>query len=230
MRQPPPSLSLPSCCPLPPPSRTKWTRLVHPSVLIGHVSRARRETRCGARTLRRTHPAAASSRRVLGGGRRAHGGGAVLFWDGSRSISGERAGQTEHRDGVEVRWAVAALASQLPIEAAHHLRTKDPRAQPAGPPPPCVQGVRVRAPRRARRRGSSKEASAMMGHAGRSRGAPSKKGAGTCSKRFLACSQSSRRRVTWSAGGWGRGTQPPCSRDSQQDSMPSALVRERGAL
>jgi hypothetical protein len=22
----------------PPPSRTKWTRLVHPSVLIGHVS------------------------------------------------------------------------------------------------------------------------------------------------------------------------------------------------
>jgi hypothetical protein len=35
LRPPPPS----------PPSRTKWTRLVHPSVLIGHVSSTRRRAR-----------------------------------------------------------------------------------------------------------------------------------------------------------------------------------------
>ena len=40
-------------CP-PPPSRTTWTRLVHPSVLIGHVSagRARRACAAGARSYK----------------------------------------------------------------------------------------------------------------------------------------------------------------------------------
>jgi hypothetical protein len=206
-----------------------------------------RESRCGARTLRRTYPAAASSRRVLGGGLRVHGWGA-----------GERAGQTEHRDGVEVRWAVAALTSQLPLEAAHHLRTKDPRAQPASPPPPCVQGVRVRAPRRARRRSSSKEVFEGGVHDDGSREPVTRAGYDDGSRGAVTRAgydDGSRGAVTWGAQQEGRryllekilgrlpgleaerdpecgggGTQPPCSRDSQQDSMPSALVRERGAL
>ena len=43
---------LPETVPPPPPSRTKWTRLVHPSVLTGHVSslshRSRSSTRSSA--------------------------------------------------------------------------------------------------------------------------------------------------------------------------------------
>jgi len=58
-----------------PPSRTKWTRLVHPSVLIGHVSSySRRGTRARAgliapqaapREARAASPRAASRRRAL---------------------------------------------------------------------------------------------------------------------------------------------------------------------
>ena len=39
------ALGLPPRGPPPPPSRTKWTRLVHPSVLTGHVSSLLQEAR-----------------------------------------------------------------------------------------------------------------------------------------------------------------------------------------
>jgi hypothetical protein len=61
--------------PPPPPSRTKWTRLVHPSVLTGHVFpsqvRAARAQRLPLRAPRRLPPAAAHHGRPLCRSRRA---------------------------------------------------------------------------------------------------------------------------------------------------------------
>ena len=48
---------------VPPPSRTKWTRLVHPSVLIGHVSSLRRMCRCRARWWARAWRRSTAGRR-----------------------------------------------------------------------------------------------------------------------------------------------------------------------
>ena len=98
-----------ACPPPSPPSRTKWTRLVHPSVLIGHVSRGRGRVmrrrwglgRCpGGRAAARQRTARGPERRprylrtkdvlvicAAGGGRRAVGssarGGASLAWLGA---------------------------------------------------------------------------------------------------------------------------------------------------
>ena len=69
---PPPRALTPSPPP-PPPSRTKWTLLVHPSVLIGHVSSLWRARRAGTGRLAqgRGHPRCP---RGLAGGRRARRG------------------------------------------------------------------------------------------------------------------------------------------------------------